>query len=183
MATTDPNLTGVVASGRGAFSDIELDSIEKLGESLALERATLGAYGNVEQRKRITRVAALIQNPDTQWIYDRLIRVVGVLNQRYRFDLVAIQESAQFMVYRDAEGGHFDWHKDQGPSVKRQLSMTLQLSDPAGYQGCDLEFKHGDQAMTAPRERGTLIAFPSYLMHRVSPITAGTRKSLVVWVA
>jgi PKHD-type hydroxylase len=183
MASTHPNLAGLVASGRGAFSDDELDSIERLGESLALQRATLGAYGNVEQKKRITRVAALVQNADTQWIYDRLIRVVGVLNQRYRFDLVAIQEAAQFMVYRDADGGHFDWHKDHGPTVKRQLSLTLQLSDPAGYQGCDLEFNDGGKFMTAPRERGTLIAFPSTLMHRVSPITAGMRKSLVVWIA
>jgi PKHD-type hydroxylase len=32
------------------------------------------------------------------------------------------------------------------------------------------------------RARGTVIAFPSYVLHRVTPIIAGTRKSLVVWI-
>ena len=35
---------------------------------------------------------------------------------------------------------------------------------------------------TAPKERGTVIAFPSYQLHRVTPVTAGIRKSLVAWV-
>jgi PKHD-type hydroxylase len=35
----------------------------------------------------------------------------------------------------------------------------------------------------AHRARGTLVAFPSYLLHRVTPITSGTRKSLVAWVS
>jgi PKHD-type hydroxylase len=36
--------------------------------------------------------------------------------------------------------------------------------------------------MVAPREKGTVIMFPSYLLHRVTPVTKGVRKSLVLWV-
>jgi PKHD-type hydroxylase len=65
----------------------------------------------------------------------------------------------------------------------RKLSLSIQLSDPAAYEGCELELSFGDGIKTAPRKRGTVVAFASYVLHRVTPITAGTRKSLVVWVS
>ena len=41
----------------------------------------------------------------------------------------------------------------------------------------------GSGPYRAHKARGTLVAFPSYVMHRVTPVTSGTRKSLVAWVA
>jgi PKHD-type hydroxylase len=35
---------------------------------------------------------------------------------------------------------------------------------------------------TASKERGTVHLFPSYMPHKVTPITRGTRYSLVIWV-
>jgi PKHD-type hydroxylase len=172
----------LVASGQHAFSAAELDRIEALGDGSSLIPATLGGYGAVDTAKRVTKIAPIDYSAETQWIYDRLNRVVGILNRQFRFNLAFFRESLQFMVYRDVDGGHFGWHSDQGPTVKRQLSLTLQLTDPAGYEGGALEFRHEGQTMTAPKERGALIAFPSYVVHRVSPVTAGTRKSIVAWV-
>jgi len=63
----------------------------------------------------------------------------------------------------------------------RKLSLSVQLSDPAQYEGCDLEFHGGNRTETAPRDRGAVIAFPSYVLHRVTPCTKGTRKALVAW--
>ena len=65
----------------------------------------------------------------------------------------------------------------------RKLSLSLQLTDPSQYEGCDLQFQGGRRIETAPRTRGALIAFPSYVLHRVTPITRGVRKSLVCWVS
>ena len=87
------------------------------------------------------------------------------------------------MVYHDHEGGHFGWHMDVGPRTPRKLSLTLQLTDPSRYQGGELQFFTGDIVRTAPRDRGMLIAFPSYMVHQVTPVTAGTRKSIVAWVS
>jgi PKHD-type hydroxylase len=36
--------------------------------------------------------------------------------------------------------------------------------------------------MKAPKEKGAVVMFPSYLMHRITPVTKGVRKSLVLWV-
>jgi PKHD-type hydroxylase len=65
---------------------------------------------------------------------------------------------------------------------RRKLSRSLQLTDPSTYEGGTLEFLTGTRPQIAPRDRGALIAFPSFGVHRVAPVTAGTRKSLVIWV-
>jgi PKHD-type hydroxylase len=59
--------------------------------------------------------------------------------------------------------------------------LSLQLSNPSDYQGCDLQVRAGNQIDTAPLARGTLIAFPANVLHQVTPIESGTRKALVVW--
>ena len=66
----------------------------------------------------------------------------------------------------------------------RSLSIVVQLSDPNDYDGCDLELLNmGEKRPTKMmRDRGTLIAFPSYTLHRVTPATRGVRNSLVAWV-
>jgi PKHD-type hydroxylase len=95
--------------------------------------------------------------------------------------------SFQYARYDGGEGGHFDWHKDYGKDYgapdqePRKLSLSIQLSDGAGYQGCELEVRAGNQVDIAPKTRGAVVAFPSYVLHRVTPITSGVRKSLVVW--
>jgi len=65
----------------------------------------------------------------------------------------------------------------------RKISLSLQLSEPSDYEGGELVLQAGDSERVAEKARGTLIAFPSFVLHRVRPVTAGVRKSLVIWVA
>jgi PKHD-type hydroxylase len=60
--------------------------------------------------------------------------------------------------------------------------MVVQLTDPDEYEGGELELCLGGEPFVVPREQGTLITFPSYVLHRVKPTTKGTRHSLVGWV-
>jgi PKHD-type hydroxylase len=171
-----------------AFTPTELDAIEAIGDRLPLEKATI-AYtdGSAAENApvRVTRTAWMARNPETAWIYERLERIIRVLNhQVYRFDLAGFSDQLQYTVYHADEGGHFDWHIDMiRHSAHRKLSFSLQLSDPAAYEGCDLEIHGGTAPKPAPRTRGALVAFPSYTMHRVTPIRSGTRKALVIWTA
>ncbi|WP_200214989.1 2OG-Fe(II) oxygenase [Micromonospora coerulea] len=72
-------------------------------------------------------------------------------------------------------------HADLGPSsMGRKLAMSVQLSDPGRYEGGDLQLRLGGHWITAPRERGTIVAFPAWIVHRVTPVTRGTRWSLIV---
>ena len=177
------------AAWADAFTPEEMDRVEAFGDRLAAERATLLGVPEDEQTRdfddvRITRTAWIAPNPETKWIYDRMQGVVRALNERaYQFDLRGFSENFQYTIYHGTEGGHYDWHVDQGPlHVRRKLSLSLQVSHSSQYEGCDLQFYAGNKIETAPRERGTIIAFPSYVLHRVTPVVSGTRKSIVVWV-
>jgi PKHD-type hydroxylase len=177
-------LGGPLIVWEDAFSSAEVDAIEKLGDALA--RAKAGLVGTVANPdKRITQVAWMDRNADTAWLYQRLEGIVGRLNsQFYKYELYdSLRERLQYTVYEGAEGGHYDWHVDHGADAPdpRKISISIQLSDPAGYEGCELEISFGDGIRTAPRKRGTAIAFASYVLHRVTPIVSGRRKSLVVW--
>ncbi len=188
MSTQEDNglATQTFTAWADAFTPAELDAIEACGDALAADQAVLLAdtpQGERAAKIRITQTSWLAPNPDTQWIYDRMQAVIRRLNDAsYRYDLRGFSDNFQYTVYSDSEGGHYDWHVDHGPlDVQRKLSVSVQLSDGDSYEGCDLQFHAGNKTETGPRERGSVIAFPSYVLHRVTPIVSGTRKALVVW--
>ena len=70
----------------------------------------------------------------------------------------------------------------------RKLSMTINLNKPGEYEGGNLKFDFGPHASgkrfhecTEIRPQGSIIVFPSYVYHQVTPVTSGTRYSLVLW--
>ena len=70
----------------------------------------------------------------------------------------------------------------------RKISMTLNLTDPDTYEGGNLKFDLGPHAKgdrikicDDSRLQGSLIIFPSFTYHCVTPVTSGTRYSLVLW--
>ena len=177
-------LGGPLVVWENAFSSTELDRITAHGDSLARESA--GVFVEEEAKKRITQVAWMERRDDTAWLYRRLEEMVQRLNlQFYKYEIHGLRERLQYTIYEQAEGGHYGWHVDHGAATPepRKLSLSLQLTDPHTYEGCDLELSYGDGVKQAPRSRGTLIAFPSYVLHQVTPIVSGTRKSLVIWAS
>lgn len=125
-------------------------------------------------------------DPDTSWIFQRCTSAVMALNdQYYKFDLDYI-ECLQYTIY-DSYGDHYTDHIDvvnQTPHY-RKLSFSVQLDDPNSYEGCDLLIKTGaikEDSQIALRTQGTMIAFPSFTMHQVTPLKQGVRRSLVGWV-
>jgi len=69
----------------------------------------------------------------------------------------------------------------------RKLSVTVSLNDSSEYEGGNLQFDLGahrpDQYHTCHeiRPKGSVIVFPSHVHHQVTPVTKGTRYSLVSW--
>jgi PKHD-type hydroxylase len=122
---------------------------------------------------------------DCGWITDRLIDIVRSANRdRFGFDLNALSESPQVARYGAERQGHFDWHSDigDGPvAARRKLTVVVQLSDPNDYEGGALELMPGAGVIAACRDRGAATVFPSFLPHRVTPVTCGERHSLTIW--
>lgn len=174
---------------QGLFSAAELDAIVRLGDGLSLEKAELSVGAAGYEDIRITKVSWVPRDAGTEQLYRRMEEIVLELNARFfRFDLSGLV-NFQYALYGGPEGGHFDWHKDYGrdpadPGQEpRKLTISLQLSDASEYEGCDLQARAGNKIDTAPRERGTLIAFPANVLHQVTPITKGVRRALVAWAA
>jgi PKHD-type hydroxylase len=124
-----------------------------------------------------------------QWeeIHQRIMNLVGQCNKEFfNFDITSLQENLQYTEYDESYQGRYDWHFDvgEGPlNCGRKLSVSIQLSDPSEYEGGELQFSlDGDRTVVAEKEQGTMIIFPSYLRHRVTPVTKGTRRSLVTWI-
>ena len=95
-----------------------------------------------------------------------------------------IDEMQNVQVARYGKDGFYDWHRDTGVPDQgnriRKLSVVMMLSDPESFEGGVLEIKD----LHEPIEKlgqGDIIVFPSYLEHRVTPVTAGVRYSAVGW--
>jgi len=182
-----PTMSGALVSWDGLFTEAELDAITRYGDSLALENAELSVGGANYDSIRKTLVAWVTRNPKTEFFHQRLEEAVLAFNARYfRFDLSGLADF-QYALYGGPEGGHFDWHKDYGrdpadpDQEPRKLTLSLQLSEASDYEGCDLQVRAGHQIDTAPRTRGSLVAFPANVLHQVTPIRSGIRRSLVAW--
>ena len=182
-----PILSGALVVWPDAFRVQELDALVRLGDGLALEKAELSSGGAGYENLRSTQVAWVPRSPETENLYRRMEELVLQINARYfRFDLSGLA-MFQYALYGGLQGGHFDWHKDYGRDPAdplqepRKLTISLQLSEASDYEGCDLQIRAGNQIDTAPRARGTLIAFPANVLHQVTAIRSGLRRSLVVW--
>jgi len=104
-------------------------------------------------------------------------------NDRYKFELQGFltYDVPQIMEY--GVGGHYDWHIDVGNKVpNRKLSFTIQLSDSSEYEGGDIEFLNTTVKKEHLRKKGVAIIFPSFLPHRITPVTKGVRHAIVGWI-
>ena len=172
---------------KDALTPDEVDAIIAYGDQLQPMKAEIAGRNDNTDHLRITRVSWIEhQRPEIRWLHTRLSEMVLQINaQFYRYDLYGLNEAFQYTVYEGAEGGYYGWHVDMGEKryEPRKISLSLQLSDPSDYEGGDLVLEAGDGSYQGEKSRGTLIAFPSFVLHRVVPVTSGVRKSLVIWVA
>jgi PKHD-type hydroxylase len=173
---------------KDGFSEEELAHIQALGESRNIDRATISGTdaGKDVSEIRTSKTSWINLQQDSEWLYDRLSYIARQLNgQFYNFDLYGFWEHLQYTVYDGTENGHYDWHIDAGSNDEcpRKLSLVLQLSDPSEYEGGELQLKTSVKEIAIEKKKGFITVFPSYVLHRVTPVTAGVRRTLVVWVA
>jgi len=169
---------------KNAFTPTELEDIKKLGESFPKVPAeTGGGEDSQVSDYRISEISWIDQQPRSNWLYDKIADYAIEANKEmWKFDIWGYHDSLQYTNYY-GNGGHYDWHADLGPGISnRKLSVVLQLSNPEDYVGGDLQMNIGSQILTVPREYGLLCFFPSFVLHRVTPLTSGHRISLVTWL-
>ena len=184
------------------------DDIIKYGLSKSETMARTGGYENIDLSKNEIKNIKRKRNSDLvwlndTWIYKELQPYIHIANKKagWNFDWDR-SEACQFTKYKLNQ--FYDWHSDSWDKAYhkpdtldhgkiRKLSMTCQLTDGSEYEGGELEFdfrnydphmrkesKHLKQAKEI-LPKGSIIVFPSFVWHRVKPVTKGTRYSLVMW--
>lgn len=173
------------------FTPAEVNAIVNYGDSHGLDEAILFDSNNTPDysyRKSRTKFHDVDNN--NRWIFDRLIKAVDEVNQEtYQFDLLGF-DHFQYTSYSDNE--YYNYHTDtifgertidRHTHLARKLSVSMILSDPSEYTGGNFELCMGDPAQPAilEQKKGRLLFFPSFMLHRVTPILSGCRKSIVIW--
>ena len=131
---------------------------------------------------------------DSEVIWSPQMSVVGCIAAQY---IKASNENAgwnykydfmeQVQLGRYGIGGHYGWHKDiftpdPNDNHQRKLSFSLILNSPTEHVGGAFKFKDLEEWQQPKLEKGSIIVFPSFLEHRVEPVTEGERFSAVTWV-
>jgi PKHD-type hydroxylase len=172
----------------GGFTDAELDMVVAACELSEFNKGRVGGGMNQEANNaniRDTDITWVEQNDANAWIYQRMSALASRINaDKFQFDLSHFQQ-LQYGKYKP--GGHYTWHYDSGPNLldHRKLSFVVALSDPNSYEGGELQINVTGDA-NAPHSmkirKGDMIVFPSYVAHRVTPVTSGERMTMVGWV-
>ena len=166
------------------FNDETIDKIKKLGDAIPKQKGEVGGGpdGAVSDYRK-SDIAWIPDNQDATWLYSKIADLSMIANREmWNFDIWGYHDSLQYTTYY-GDGGHYDWHADLGPNMSnRKLSVVLQLSDPSEYEGGELQMNVGGSIMSVPRQKGLICFFPSFVLHRVTPLTSGIRTSLVTWL-
>lgn len=161
-----------------------INEIEKYIQTHGLEEAGTMGHGD-EQSIRKTNIRFIEINDSTEKFYDEINNLVNHVNVgKFNWQISSI-EPLQYSEYE--QGGHYTWHSDcilKGANNNtRKISFSILLNDPKDFEGGDLQlFKFGDEPDTMQMKKNSVVFFPSFLLHRVTPVTKGTRKALVGWV-
>tara|TARA_Y100000289_G_scaffold6824_1_gene6178 strand:+ start:2195 stop:2770 length:576 start_codon:yes stop_codon:yes gene_type:complete len=174
------------------FSDAECDWIINESERvLDVKNAVIGEEGDNESLYRKSQTGFIHYNtPEHNELWNvvssKLWNVVNDANRtNFGFD-ISYLDSVQYTVYHDG-GDHYDWHidtfLDTPNAFHRKLSVTVQLTNSNEYTGGDFKLRDGtgQELPEHVKDKGSVLIFPSFLLHKVTPVTSGTRRTLVAW--
>jgi PKHD-type hydroxylase len=173
----------------GAIPVEKCNEIIRRGNLLPAQNASIGFdKDHVDNSYRVSTLRWFFgyENKD---IVDIIEYYAMNANREYfGFDISVGAFEFQFTEYHGTNKGKYDWHHDvwwENPRPHdRKLSLSIQLSPPESYTGGEFEFRanHDPLVMATFKPQGSIVVFPSFLEHRVTPVLSGTRYSLVSWV-
>ncbi len=160
---------------RRAFSASECATIIELAHGLDGDKDQFQNYGEV---RGASNVWWLPPRRSPRWMQERLRELLDDAARDYEFDISLPMENLKLMEYR--RGNRVPWHVDcGGTAFTRKLTLTLLLSSPATYEGGKLTL--ANHAEDLHRDLGDVVIFPSFMAHKVTTVTKGTRRTLIAW--
>ena len=150
-----------------ATSETAIVDLENRAVNLEIRRADVVWQDPLQPLGCIARTYIDLANQAAEWGYS-----------------ISNQEPTQLSRYKSSDEGRYDWHTDTDiprNDLQRKLSISILLSDPSEFEGGELQFK-GMEDHKILTKQGSIVVFPSFIEHRVTPVTKGVRYSAVTWV-
>jgi|TARA_R100000482_G_scaffold119258_1_gene63784 PKHD-type hydroxylase len=186
------NLKNLYWSWNNAVGNKFCNDVIKFASTLKKRQAftidpKLGPVARDEWRK--SKIIWLNEN----WIYKELLKYISLANKNAGYNFV-LKEAEPIQYTRYDSDNYYHWHIDQtlesNKSDSRKMSICINLTDPDEFEGGDfwvskphvVADKTEKIRLDFMRKRGSAVVFPSFVFHRVAPVTKGTRHSLVCWV-
>ena len=161
------------------FNDDLLNSLEIPSKLSAITDSKEG-YENLE----LNRIGcSLPLNEKSNKFYENLFFYLSKANKNYKFDIDFFDDVYYFEYGKSNKG--LEWHMDVANGIefnRRKISFSIFLNDRSEYKGGELEVWQDPKEVTIPISKGSIVFFPSYLLHRITPITEGIRKVIVGFV-
>lgn len=172
----------------GAFTAEECEWIISFSKQIPPNQGTVD--GKVKPEFRQVNVWGISYSESTKWLWEKLTNNVKYANSKWwNYDIYGIVDNLQLLCYSASNSqkninGHYIKHIDNGDyHYYRKISFSVQLSDTKDYEGSELKLYTKREAEKLPKARGTMVMFPSFMLHEVTPITRGKRWALVSWVS
>jgi PKHD-type hydroxylase len=163
------------------------DELKRLISMIDEESRTGGTWdsnkGGISPDKRRRSDVHFLLPAEHPWISEKIVKAANSVNRKYCFDMTMLGE-LQLAFYDEKDQGFYDWHMDIGPGAFffRKMSISLVLNSPDDYEGGDIDFNTGGTIQRGIRTNDRMITFPSFLLHRVTPVTRGRRYVLIAWM-
>jgi PKHD-type hydroxylase len=168
---------------RQGVSQEFIDLVQQEADKLDWVKATTFGQKGEDQGLSSTRRSNVKWLNGQAEISSTLWGFIQAANQQLDVDVVN-RADVQFTQYDSDDEGFYGQHHDvnwENPEPHdRKISISILLSDPADFDGGNLSF-HEVTNKGIEWQKGSVLCFPSFIQHSVSPVTRGTRKSLVAW--
>lgn len=175
-------MTGLYLAVPAALSSAECAAAIALADGRLEPAPVYGGDGPMVNRMVRDAGTVLIERDEAAWLFARLDDLFDWAAEAFDIPVGPITEPIQILRYDT--GGHFQmWHTDAGGdrTEQRRLSLSIELSALGDYEGGDLEVVPELVGLPRTLEQGGAHLFPSQTLHRVGPVTKGTRWALVAW--
>ena len=174
------------------YTDEELEKLKAYCVKEGTERAMVVSESGKAFKSNIRPCNTKFHyyNDELSWFFEKTAELIETMNDNfYQFDVWGF-EGFQYTEYAQKDD-RYGYHMDMitGDNVPdnlratRKLSFVLMLSDSNEYTGGQFDFSVSEENLIVPEQKkGRVLVFPSFMLHRVNPVTSGVRKSIVIWV-
>jgi PKHD-type hydroxylase len=177
-----PALNNTYTQRMANLTNAEIDWI--VNYATRLEECRIGIFGPYTDADVKGTGGFFPLDDETRWLYDRMAELCQAINaDDFQYDVLGFSEPFYNRLYV-APDDHFEWHVDatSRTGLPRKLTVVLQLSDPADYEGGEFQFQGPRGPYAVKKGKGVVTAFRSDRIHRVTPITKGIRRAMTMFM-